>query len=481
MSREHESLPNPILSHEQQLAELYRTWGIFDLLGRTIDELPPSWLQILNIARNLYLGNPIPGIAMTETLKSLTQTQTRLKQGIRQVPRTVQVPVTEPTTEIEIERIERLTDLETVIPTDSALQVIAPDLFALKAVTKQLRVNQPQEPKTTFQEEERLVPEVVTYLEKGRSARQSVYVLLDVSHSMDDNYKLIFAKAIILAYLAKAHEEDARLYLSCFAGNVSNLHSPERDKGFPGLAEYVLSLRTYSYTDIALALETAIEHIEKLHPSARWEGKAETELFLISDCASYTNIPRIPHHITLHTLHLEGGYERHERLIDYYARLDEIRGQSKTFIEINTNSLGLPAGMKDSWLLAAEARHLEEDLGKMGPGDVAKDKGFQDRVERLRQMATAYRKIYDMGQYDTDFLKLKKLEQRARDLKGEVLMQKMKEALKNLKSRLSSMRKQSLTGRLQGMQGGGTSSSFSLFPFDFRTKPKKITPRTLRK
>ena len=38
-----------------ELQDLYRSWRILDLVGETVNELPPEWLRILEIARNLML------------------------------------------------------------------------------------------------------------------------------------------------------------------------------------------------------------------------------------------------------------------------------------------------------------------------------------------------------------------------------------------------------------------------------------------
>ncbi|HNO65299.1 MAG TPA: hypothetical protein PKK39_03060, partial [Tepidiformaceae bacterium] len=47
-----------------ELQELYRSWRILDLVGETVNELPPEWLRILDIARNLMLQHPLPGVEL---------------------------------------------------------------------------------------------------------------------------------------------------------------------------------------------------------------------------------------------------------------------------------------------------------------------------------------------------------------------------------------------------------------------------------
>src|SRR5688572_3926456 len=53
------------------LAALYQSWRIIDLLGETIEQLPPAWLKILNIARTLLDGDPIPGMSVPDGLTAL--------------------------------------------------------------------------------------------------------------------------------------------------------------------------------------------------------------------------------------------------------------------------------------------------------------------------------------------------------------------------------------------------------------------------
>jgi uncharacterized protein with von Willebrand factor type A (vWA) domain len=65
----------------------------------------------------------------------------------------------------------------------------------------------------------------------SRKKRQKVYALLDVSNSMRDANKDVFAKALVLAYLLIALEEGAELFLRTFANSVherSDCRSPER-------------------------------------------------------------------------------------------------------------------------------------------------------------------------------------------------------------------------------------------------------------
>ncbi len=47
------ALPPTAGTIKAELQDLYRSWRILDLVGETASEMPPEWLRILEIARNL--------------------------------------------------------------------------------------------------------------------------------------------------------------------------------------------------------------------------------------------------------------------------------------------------------------------------------------------------------------------------------------------------------------------------------------------
>ena len=65
------ALPPTAGTIKAELQDLYRSWRILDLVGETAAEMPPEWLRILEIARNIMLHRPIPGVELPEDVVNL--------------------------------------------------------------------------------------------------------------------------------------------------------------------------------------------------------------------------------------------------------------------------------------------------------------------------------------------------------------------------------------------------------------------------
>lgn len=391
--------------HSNELEELYRSWGVLDLLGTTIDLLPPDWLRVLNISRNLLDGKPIPGVNMSNVLKALIERNVKIDYEKRLVTRKWQEPTEIPSDQIEVRPIKNLTELPRVLPPHLLLADIDPDLFAYQAISGNLPVSENQKPKVVMEEKSETVDELEAVKKVGSSMRQKVYVLLDVSLSMDDSNKLIFAKAVIMAYLAKAYEEEAQIYFRAFAGKAGNRQDCISENQFPTLAQYILNISTYPDTNIARALRFAISDIKKMD-KLQGDKPATTEILLITDGGSHTPIPQTPHSVTLHTLHIQDGTEE---ALDHYgddenpdlyskkaflARIAELTQASQTFTKIDPSDLRLLPENRDLWLLKEEVGKLEEELSSRDLRGPRYDRSLQDRIKKIRKMATAYRKMY---------------------------------------------------------------------------------------
>lgn len=463
----------PLYSERQRqprndIEELYRSWGVFDLLHRTVDQLPPAWLRILNISRNLLEGKPVPGIRGSNTLRALTERNVKIDYEKLLVTRRWREPTELPSSEIDVRPIETLSELPKVLPPYLLLADIAPDLFTYKALSGDLPVSEYRKPKVVMAEKSDIVEELEEVRSIGSSMRQKVYILQDVSLSMGDSYKLIFAKAVIMAYMVKAYEEHAQIYFRPFAGFAGVRVDCVRPSQFPELAHYVLAMGRYSDTNIALALQTAITDIRDID-QLRGDRLTTTEIFLITDGASHTDIPGTPRNITLHTLHLNDGTEE---AFDYayggysykayVARIAELAQTSKTFTEINTSSLRFPPADKETWLLKEEVGKLEQELSSKDLGNAKNDTDLNNRIKKAKQMSTAYKKMYG------DRHGLKDTERKAKKMEFRLSPKGVKQAIKDaLSSRRSTLK------RLKGIKTSRNPQQSGTL-FDFRIKRDKF-------
>lgn len=413
------------------LAKLYDSWGVFEFLQPTLDELPPSYLKILNIARNLLDGRPIPGVTIPKSLMGLLERDRKIVYDRRYVTRQWQEKTILPSDNIDIRPIQTLSELPQVLPANRLLQEVAPDLFAYNALTGNLPIAEPQKPQVRTEEKSETLEELVPRVIKGSSPRQKVYSLMDVSLSMGDGYKLISAKSVMLAYLIKAHEENAQLFFRAFAGGTSDRIDCLTPAQFAPLARTILKYGLFSGTNAARALSFAIQDIRAID---RIQGRerAQTEILLISDCETQSGVPDIPRNITLHTLHLTGRTEGYYQEGWYRNQLHALRDRSATFTSIDTSGLRLPGAVEEAWLMREELRNLNDMHGGMGFEEMERDQKFQKRVGDLKQLSGVYKKMYG-GESNKIANEAQKLQRQvSRHGVKERIMEKLKQAM-NLK------------------------------------------------
>jgi len=466
------------------LEELYRSWGVFDSLLNTLDRLPPDWLIVFNIARNLLDGKPIPGIQVPDALRALTERDVKLEYEKRLVTRRWQEPTEIPSDEIDIRPIEKLSELPRVLPPYLLLADIEPDLFTYNAVSGNFPVSEYQKPKVVMEERSETVEELEEVRRVGRSMRQKVYVLLDRSDSMALDHRFIFAKAVVMAYLAKAFEENAQLYFQAFGANYveSRIDCLIADQ-FPYLAEHVLGIHLLpallakllpsapgAATDIGSPMMIAINQVHRID-QLKADEHATTEILLITDGESGTRIPIVPPNITLHTLHLKGS-DRWFSSYDWFEdRIRELKKESKTYTVIDTSALKPPFPEEEPKLLDEEAKRLEQELAAKGLETSQNDKDLQSRIEQARQMTAAYRKMYPRNK------DLNRAEQRMKGIEYKLDSSKIQEGIRSAirKTLQRARRKQTSSQhkadmrRLQRIQPDPKQISSGTL-FDFRIK-----------
>lgn len=394
----------------ENLKDLYESWGIVNLLESTLSKLPPDWLRILNISRKLLSGKPAKGVQIPDSLVALTQRDMELLFEQRLVTKKGVKKSELPSEDKDVREIESPAEIAKTLPPYLLLEDLDADLLDYKALTRGLPVLDFTKPQIVIEETSENLEELVPKAEKGTRSRQQVYVLLDISHSMDDNYKLIFAKAVVLAYLIKAQEEGSTVYYRSFYGQPGPLSMAHDHASFQPLAERVLKIDLQGGTDINDALKRAVNDVKELDDVP--EGKnADTEILIITDAESFTDIPKVPSNIKLHTLHMYGGQEgRHEGLEDYPKKLTALKRQSATFSQIFTGNLELDDYDEEKWDLLKEAEYLEDELKGNHPSGSAETKDdLRERVAKATEMTAVYEKMSKDKDLKDAMKKLKKL------------------------------------------------------------------------
>src|SRR3712207_3299353 len=118
-----------------RLEALYRSWGILRLLGETVETMPPEWLPILNIARHLLEGKPIPGVSMPAEITALLERQDDVQYERRIVKRTRSwLRVVRPE-EAEVRPIESPGELPRIVASQRMWQFIDPTIFFYRVYT----------------------------------------------------------------------------------------------------------------------------------------------------------------------------------------------------------------------------------------------------------------------------------------------------------------------------------------------------------
>lgn len=364
-----------------EITALFRSWGILDLLGLTVAELPPAWLEMLNIARHLHDGHMLPGIDLPDDLMALIappkqgfETRTRLERRRRMV-----FPVADDTC---VQPLRNVLDFPNVMMPDLLMRSEARKLFDYLLISGGINGVYPVGAAPAYEEYDELIEEQFPVDAPKRKKRQKVYALLDVSNSMRDANKLIFAKALMLAYLITAGEEKSHIYFRTFGNRVHERTDSLSREAFPELASRILQVTPDGSTDIERALAQAfddIRTIDNLRTAASLFDAPPTEIMLISDCESYS-VPFIPNGVKLHTVHLKSG----AMAKSYQAGFERIRAASTTFTEVDTSGFRLPETARERWLLLQDGRSLEPIEAIPGPD------GPIDRNLRRQQIAQVY-------------------------------------------------------------------------------------------
>ncbi|MCS7000191.1 MAG: VWA domain-containing protein [Candidatus Kapabacteria bacterium] len=150
--------------------------------------------------------------------------------------------------------------------------------------------------------------------------KQKVYVLFDVSRSMNTRWRIALAKAIAYVFLERNLQELGTIYFRTFAEHVGARLSAEDVPSYRQLLRMLLLLEAHGRgTNLQEAIETAIEDIQQ-HQSL-----SDAEILVITDGAAHLDIERLREKmgtsIRLHAVKI--GHERivpDPAMVEYYAR-----------------------------------------------------------------------------------------------------------------------------------------------------------------
>jgi hypothetical protein len=343
---------------EEDLSALYRSWGILDLLSETVGTMPRQWLEILNLARTLLEGRPLEGVGVPDELLNI------VGPAEREIVTTVRTEhrrqlVVSPSDDTTIAPLRHLWDFDQITLPDLMMRHVDPEVFDFRLLSGSINGQYPVDARPSVEEWDELVEERIRATRPVRKKRQKVYALLDVSNSMREDNRMLFAKALVLAYLLTAAAEGSRVYLRTFGNTIHDRTDAVTPLDFAAVARRVLSVTPDGGTDIKRALDVAIGDIRRLDEVNTFERMFEappTEILLVSDCESYS-VPYVPAGIKLHTVHLKSRHMM-SAYEDGFAR---IRAESTSFFEIDTSGLLLPDTARERWLLLQDGRPIDRE------------------------------------------------------------------------------------------------------------------------
>jgi hypothetical protein len=373
---------------EADLAALYRSWSILDLVGETVATMPPAWLAILNLARTLLDGRSPEGVDVPDELLNLAgPAEKEIVTTVRTEHR--RRVVISPSDDTTLTPLRHIFDFDQITVPDLMLRKLDAELFEFRLLSGSINGQYPVDARPSLEEWDELVEERIRTTRPVRKKRQKVYALLDVSNSMRDENRIIFAKALVLAYLLSAASEGARVYFRTFANTTHERSDAVDAVDFPALARRVLSLTPDGGTDIKRALDIAIGDIRRLDEVNTFERMFEappTEILLVSDCESYS-IPYIPGGVKLHTVHLKGR----QMMSAYEDGFERIRRESTTFHEIDTSMLRLADTARERWLVLQDGRPIDSRSDVIGTLEIDPEAP----KERRKDLLTVYQRLED--------------------------------------------------------------------------------------
>ena len=261
---------------------------LFELTGAFESFVPPSFFQVLHLARVLFSwGKVLDPVALGKLRAAVGSDDRQREQAPRSVAEGVPVlggyqvhPV--------FRRVRSFEEIGLVDPAELALKEL-PELVR-EAEERELTVRVP-----TRDGAEGTTDKVVRLEEGGAQgalddAEQKLYLLLDKSFSMRNDFRLLYAKALLLWFLREkyAHGRNPMLFYRGFAVRVTPLARARSRAEIPAVVrEILLAEPDEKGTNINLALFTAIDDIKAsslLH---------DAQILLVSDGLDILDLERL--------------------------------------------------------------------------------------------------------------------------------------------------------------------------------------------
>jgi uncharacterized protein with von Willebrand factor type A (vWA) domain len=296
LSSDLNSLPIDMTKFKQNLPKIEKAInsGLLDK-----DDFQKYFAKSAGIAENEVrienIVNLIPKIAQDLTNKELNIFYIARKKELTERYRRDEVrkSVPYPDDEMSIKNIDKYQELLKTIPTQFALD---DDIFNQKLLKKELLIRDYQ---------------------SRRLKRQALYLLIDVSSSMD-GAKNIYASGVALAFVRQAISEGSVYFLRFFDHGIKQLHKITNEKDAAKMAD-ILIRQPYSGggTDIDNALRTAISDIKNAP-----EQFEKAEIMVISDGEDDVSLTKDQlRKIKIHSTIIDGHNQDLKNLSDTYIEL----------------------------------------------------------------------------------------------------------------------------------------------------------------
>jgi hypothetical protein len=158
---------------------------------------------------------------------------------------------------MEIQSYKTIYDLRKALPRELFLEK---QIFNIKLITKTLQVQKHFDSDT-----DKFIHISPIKNDKGRNKtrfEQKFYLLLDRSRSMDNRMRSFYSKSIVVEFLRRKLNSNAKLFFRAFDSKPGSLMKIEKKEDFPALIEKVLFTTTGgTSTNMQAAIFQAIEDI----------------------------------------------------------------------------------------------------------------------------------------------------------------------------------------------------------------------------
>lgn len=297
---------DPELRSNRQLLEqddFFARMEDFGFFESVAEHLPDEFTAVYEIARVLENAEHPLGKVLAPVL-SVAMSDDRDRPNSETIPNIV------PAEEYEADLIQSVQEVTRVYPH----QFLLPDtVFFQKLVERSLWLPRAKAPQTfRFQSESESF--------KPDYRKQKVYVLFDVSRSMNIRWRIHLAKAIAVVFLQRNRKELGTVYLRNFAEVVHELQQAVDLPSYNALISSVMHVKALGKgTVLQKALMTAIEDIR------RFSGLSDAEILVITDGAAHIELKKVRDalgdDIRVHTVKI--GDEKIEvdaKFVEYHLR-----------------------------------------------------------------------------------------------------------------------------------------------------------------